>query len=189
MMRKPAAMRWAIALNDLVTIAPFSPARIDVAEGQLPSDELFRSTSRKKAQTEIDSLVKLTDALIANVKNMHSPAIDALAEQGIFRHSVIAFAHSVGTAARRADLGAIPEKVSRGDVAKVRYAMAVTRLLRRQYSMLTRRNPTVIVRDGKDYGPFLDLVRAVFAVLEIKVSPEARARAAIKEKRGGQRVS
>jgi hypothetical protein len=188
-MGAPAATRWLRAVNDVVVTASSSPAGLKPSGRQRPSDKPFRSTGRKKARDELDKLVEAADALIECVADLHAPAIDVLADRGMMRGSITTFARTIATAAREADVSAVPEKIKRGDETDVRYASTLARLLYHHFAILTGQRPTVRVSDGKAYGPFLTLLREVFAALEIKVSPESQARAAIKamEKRGGDK--
>jgi hypothetical protein len=55
------------------------------------------------------------------------------------------------------------------------------------YWALTGKKPTVPKREGEAYGPFLDLVTAVFKILEVKASPLSAAESASRRWNSSQR--
>ena len=151
------------------------------AIGDVPTDTPFRSTAnRKTTRAELDKLATLADALAEHVeKHMHAPAIAALLAAGVARGMVMQSAREVAEAARGADISHVPVVVERGTEQSRQRALMVARLLYDDFAALTGKKPTTRL--------LRDLVRDVFAILQINASPEAVARATVREKRGSEK--
>jgi hypothetical protein len=57
----------------------------------------------------------------------------------------------------------------------------IARAVARHYEQLTGKRPTVGTKDGVAYGPFLNIMREVFAILGVDASAEVQARAIARE--------
>ena len=90
-----------------------------------------------------------------------------LSQLTMLRVELDALQASVNAAEPRATRGA-PVKAQPRTIAEV---VAV------HYSAITDNKPTVRKKDGIPYGPFLELLKTVFNILEVKASPQSQAEA------------
>jgi hypothetical protein len=149
----------------------------------------FRKVGRARAKSILAALhraARIGDVVTAQrrLDALPGPVIDALADLGVVRHHLTrAELPALATATRRAKISRIPKKQGRQPAARDRYVAALADALTGMYFALTGARPTVGTRfitsdSTAPYGAFYDLVRDVFAALDINRSAEAAARAA-----------
>lgn len=145
----------------------------------------FDAAGRSSTIKELDALAKKSEALAECLVSLHGPAINALAEAGFSeRHLLLKLASKLHLSARGADVSNVPENQGKGR-REARLPLAIASILAFHYRELTGKEPTIITHassaeEGKAYGPFLDLVKAVFSALGIEASAEAMARKSIR---------
>lgn len=91
-----------------------------------------------------------------------------LSQIAMFRFKLQALRESAANAANMAVTRGAPEKKQPRAIAEV---VAV------HYWAITGKKPTVPKKEGVAYGPFLELMTAIFEILEINASPQSQAEA------------
>ena len=155
--------------------------------GTVRPDTLFRPASRKKTFDELDRGAELALALANHAQSgMHAPAIEIWANAGVARGDLIRLMSRIAEC-RHADLKHIPQTIGRGKQQSSQKAMLIGKQLYADYAALTGTQPAMRVVNDKAAGPFFQLIRQVFDILQIDASAEYVARETIKEKRGSKR--
>lgn len=146
--------------------------------GSMPHSESATVQSTKR---ELDLVVRRAKALLAAVEALHKPAIDALGYREGWTTGPGGFETQLRTLVVMAQ-NAKPVGLQRGAGlgAKVKtQTQAIARVAACHYLGLVGRMPTVRVRDGQAYGPFVEMLDSVFQALGIEASAESQARKAI----------
>jgi hypothetical protein len=179
-------------IREILSALPVLEDRRDTIEDEANRmwDDLFASTflpdtAPVRTSRSAKDLLGLIDRLVELGRHMSAMKVDFLAlEKKARRDTFAGELVRVETAARHEleRLRSQPEVA--GPPRKLR-APAVTQVVAEVLERLTGKPPTVLVdpRTNAAYGPFLDFLMAVFEVCGVDASPEAQARAYLKELR------
>jgi hypothetical protein len=139
------------------------------------------SHSSKKPTKQLRELAKLTGRALTLLDGLSQPALDAL-NYNRKRVTLKQLRFGLWTLHAAADLAGVPVISKPKKTQEGKIALAVAQI----YHGQTGERPTVRTKDGVAYGPFLDLLRDVYEILEVAASPEDQARRVAKQWRAGK---
>jgi hypothetical protein len=133
----------------------------------------------KKAPKALHDLARSASRTLALLDGLSQPALDALNYQkDALRQLRIGLIVLYGAAIQaKVSPATKPEKIQERKIARV---------VAQHYYDLTGKAPSVSTKDGKANGPFLDLLNAVYEILDVRASAESQARTVAREWKSGQ---
>jgi hypothetical protein len=163
-------------------LADLSPA------SAIPSK--FRKTSKATCIKELTELQACAAKLIKCLDALHEPAIVALADHGFCNERRVVsqlarqLVNAADSAAKSGEDVPPDKREGRGRPRKPQ-PLVVARMLAHNYRTLTGKRPTIRTHAGNDkegqaYGPYLELVKAVFEAIGIDANAESMAKTAIR---------
>lgn len=138
--------------------------------------------SRSAADKELKDLGQAAKKLLDKVEGLHRPAIDALIYRDYWWNRFRTDLRVLVVAAEHAEISDVDPKSGRDEnIMPFKIALKLATL----YEALTGYVPTrrTNAMSNEAYGPYLNLVSAVFETLEIDANPEYYARKALESDR------
>ena len=130
---------------------------------------------------ELGLVAKKAKAMLSAVEALHQPAIDALGYHPPWPRGIGGLETQLRILLAMAENAPLTDQNrSAGRGAKVKaQPQAIARVAACHFFGLTGRMPTLRVREGKAYGPFLEFITSIFECLGIDAKPESQASSAI----------
>jgi len=179
----PFPARIEDALRRVLDLEGIDPAEVTAAAWQIfaasefgQSDEHAsnRPASLAASEKELRVFHDLCGRLADHIEAMHAPALTALSREGLIARDLMRSLLGAQETARHAFSGLDDAPSPRGRPPEIE-AAGVTRMTAAYFEQFTGRPPSRAVDDEGEYGIWIDTLRAVFAALHIKASPEKQA--------------
>jgi hypothetical protein len=121
------------------------------------------------AKKALDNLTQSTGLIIKVLDSLPQTVLDALNFQPAALRELKTKLRILHVVAKQADVNARSGAPKKAQPSKIALVVA------RHYYGLTGKKPTVPKKDGIAYGPFLELLKAVYGILDIKASAASQA--------------
>lgn len=179
----PFPARIEDALRRVLGLQGIDPADVTAAAWQILAVSEFgrsdehasnRPASRDASERELRTFHDLCGKLANHIEAMHNPAIAALSQEGLIARDLMRTLQAAQETARHAFGGLDDAPSPRGRPPELE-AAEVTWMTAAYFKQFTGRSPSRAVDNEGEYGQWIDTLRAVFAALYIKASPEKQA--------------
>jgi hypothetical protein len=141
----------------------------------------YKSASRSASVKELEAVKIAADNLLERISEMHAPAIAAIGKNfkpGWFDGVLLNLnTLRIGAEFAPGDILDLSPNAGKGRPRKDNVARLAKKVAF-HYVHVTGKKPTVRVKDGIAYGPYLQLIADIFAILEVNEAPEFYARKA-----------
>jgi hypothetical protein len=138
---------------------------------RIPPETAFRPAGKTETTRQLDALAKAAAAVAKAVEALNSPAIDALADRGLFRHHLCDFAEHAHRAASAGAPQQCDENPGRGRAQSARHADGIIISLAFFFRQWTGRDATRISNQHGPRGQFFELAKEVFEILGCAADP------------------
>ena len=127
------------------------------------------------ANKELAELGKRAEALVLAINGLSQTAVEALGLPEAALNKLKASASLLWIGATKANVHELPDNTAKGAPPKVQ-ERRIAWCVAWHYHFLTGLNPTVPDKNGRPYGPFFELLQAIYEALEVTASAAAQGR-------------
>lgn len=132
-----------------------------------------KAVSADAAKKELRDLARKTEALIEVLDGLSRTSLDALNYREVALRKLKTNLRIFQTGIITTEVQESLVNTGRGAPKKIQ-PRKIARLVAQHYYALTGKKPTAPSKDGKAYGPFVELLNAVYRILGVEASAESQ---------------